>query len=237
MKCLSVFLTFLTLSFIASLLAGCQALPAETLTPPSPSTPLGKTLTPLAQFDPTSTTPQPTLTPTQTATQTTTSTPEAVLSTDTSPGVYQGWQRYTNQKYGFSLAFPPDWESDLGMKEHFLRLNPQSDPTVQLFVGFKRTVEDTRIQRTGVPAGDLFPEGTVIILGQEISRDILIYEGKAKAVLYNRAIEIKVDGLVFTLSVDGVNEPYETLEISDEVQMMADLIVESFKLTGDTNTP
>ena len=48
------------------------------------------------------------------------------------------------------------------------------------------------IQRTGVPEGNLVQAGTVPFWGDEISKSILIFEGRDKAVLYNNATKFRV---------------------------------------------
>ena len=37
-------------------------------------------------------------------------TPKSGLPTESAGGTYQSWYRYTNESYGFSFAFPPDWD-------------------------------------------------------------------------------------------------------------------------------
>lgn len=157
-------------------------------------------------------------------------TPKSGLPTETSGGRYQDWYRYANESYGFSFAFPPDW--DLIDGHNYVCVRLQYTPTVILIVGFKRNTEAISIQRTGVGAGDIIPRGTVSFLGREIRRDILIYQGKDKVVLYNNANEIGIDSLVFTLSIDDFRIDYDTASLSKEVQAAADKIVESFELTA-----
>lgn len=157
-------------------------------------------------------------------------TPKSGLPSETSGGRYQDWYRYANESYGFSFAFPPDW--DLIEGHNYVCVRLQSTPTVILIVGFKRNTEAISIQRTGVGAGDIITRGTVSFLGREIRRDILIYQGKDKAVLYNNANEIGIDSLVFTFSIDDFRIDYDTASLSKEVQTAADKIVESFELTS-----
>jgi hypothetical protein len=157
--------------------------------------------------------------------------PKVGLPTETSPG-RQGWFRYTNETYGFSFIFPPDWI----VSEHGINLIyvcPSSTITIgiQLTIGVKRIEEDVAIQRTGVGAGDIITTGKIKFLGQEISRDVLRYQGKDKTILYHYGTEINVDGLIFTLSLDDFYPDYDAVELSADIQSAADTIVESFKLT------
>ncbi len=145
-----------------------------------------------------------------------------------STGPYRGWSRYTHPTYGFSLAFPPDWQ--LGEGQNFICLKPPSTSTIFLVIGFKRNNETVTIQRTGVGAGDIATEGTVNFLNQNISRDVLTYQGKVKAILYNMATEIPVNSLVFTFSLDDFTPDYESISLPAEIQKIADQIVESFNI-------
>jgi hypothetical protein len=95
------------------------------------------------------------------------------------------WKHYVHPGYGFSVELPSDWR--LGRVEHFLCLKPQADPGVVLVMGFRALSEDETIMRTGVGAGDLITRGTAVILGQEVTRYVLVYQGQDKSVLYSLA--------------------------------------------------
>ncbi len=158
--------------------------------------------------------------------------PKAGLPTESSPGKTPGWFRYTNNEYGFSLLFPPDW--DLVEDRNYVCLRVQSEPTIILVVGFKRAAEAISISRSGVGAGELITDGKVGFLGQEISKEILRYQNKDKTILYklhDDATVIPVDALEFSLSLDDFRDNYDAAELSDIIQMTADTIVESFELT------
>jgi hypothetical protein len=65
----------------------------------------------------------------------------------------------------------------------------------------------------------------------------LVYEGKMKAMLYNNAQEIDVDGLIFTLSLDDYNLDYDAAEIKPEMQAIVDDVIGSFLLSSDDPEP
>jgi hypothetical protein len=155
--------------------------------------------------------------------------PKTDLDIISDPGLYQGWNRYMNESYEFSLVFPSDW--DLIEGQNYLCLKPQDTPTVTLIVGFKNDSEDISIMRTGVGAGDLVTEDTVTFFDQEIEKRILKYQERNKAILYNNATEIKVDSMLFTLSLDDFSlGDYELIDIPNDIETTADLIVGSFSL-------
>lgn len=147
-----------------------------------------------------------------------------------------GRKHFTHPDYGFSVEFPSDWQ--LGRVDHFLCLKPQADPGVVLVIGFRAPSESAIIYRTGVGAGDLVTRGTVVILGQEVTRDVLVYQGQDKSAIYNTAQEIRAPQLVVTASLDfydarSYQEPAAGL--SQALQATADQIVAS--LAAGRNLP
>ncbi|GAP09086.1 hypothetical protein BECAL_00225 [Bellilinea caldifistulae] len=145
------------------------------------------------------------------------------------------WFRYNHYLYPFSIAFPSDW--NLIECDNSIYLFPDSEPSIRLAVRFKYSNEKKHILRTGVPAGDAVHVGTVQFVGQTIRKTIIRYEGKDKVVLYgykeDLPYQIPVGNLIFTISLDDVGSRYyEDVELSPEIQQLADAIVESIRLTS-----
>ena len=89
------------------------------------------------------------------------------------------------------------------------------------------------ILRSGVPAGTLVERGTVNMLGQTVSRSVLVYEGKDKAVLYNGARHIEAGDLRFLTSLNEFGRiDYKDVELPAELQIEVDTIVASLELTA-----
>lgn len=178
-------------------------------------------------------TPKPTDTPLPTPAPTLEHTPTSIATPSSG---YKGWLEYTNTEHGFSFLYPPDWTLEEDQKvpstsyKHLIWLRPQKEPNVVLSVGFKRFSEDIGIQRTGVGPGDLVIRGTVTFLGQEITREVLVAEGKDMSILYNSAAEIQRGDLAFTLGLDYLGYPFDESTLQEDVQSIADMIVESFEL-------
>ena len=147
----------------------------------------------------------------------------------TAPPPYQDWQTYIDPAYGFLFHYPQGWKAEEA--PNFVRLRYAQRPTLVLTIGFRHATEEASIQRTGVGAGDIVTKGTVTFLGRELSRDVLVYQGREKAVLYNYALEIPVDELVFTLSLDDLDPEYMSVLIEPGIQTVVDRIIESFELT------
>jgi LysM repeat protein len=148
---------------------------------------------------------------------------------------YPGWDSYANAQYGFSFSIPYDWI--LVEASNYVCLFPQAAQDTILVVGFKKATENVPIQRSGVGAGDVVPRGTVRFLGQTLTRDVLVYDCKDKAVLYNNAMETQIDDLVFTLSIDDFRNDYDAAILPADIQQTADQIVESFELVNLAPAP
>jgi len=150
------------------------------------------------------------------------------------PDPHPGWLTYTHATYGFSFRYPPDWtvvsQPDV---PNLVRLRYREPAVLELTVGFRWSGEEAPIQRAGFGAGEIEAQGTVRFLGRELPRQVLIYEGRVKAILYSNAQEIDVDGLIFTLSLDDRNSDYDAAQIEPEMQAIVDEIVESFLLSSD----
>jgi formylglycine-generating enzyme required for sulfatase activity len=140
---------------------------------------------------------------------------------------YDGWHRYTNLDYGFSFHYPPDWT--LEDRLHQLILRHKVAETLRFTVEYHRVDEDLWLYRTGMPAGDFVPKGSVRFLGQEIARNVLVYEGKDKLVGYDLGAVARGD-LVFGCTLEDFRDDYEALDLPEDVQRQIDQIVTSFEL-------
>jgi hypothetical protein len=141
------------------------------------------------------------------------------------------WYEYRNEEYGFAFLFPPDWELIEG--PYYICLNYKPRREVKFIIGFKWFDDNTQsIVRSGVAAGQLVTTGTVNVLGQEVDRNVLVYEGKDKAILYANAYYIRADDhdLQLTMSIDDFRIDYDAAELTPELMATADAIAESFSL-------
>ena len=132
---------------------------------------------------------------------------------------------YTDPVYGFSFTYPSNWQVEV-RNEHFIRVKGPQE--VFLSIGVKCSGEEVQIQRTGVGAGEIASQGTVDFLDTTASRDVLVYEGKVKEVLYNYGLETTAHEHVFTLNLSSAASDYESIDITQSVQRTADEIVASF---------
>jgi len=155
--------------------------------------------------------------------------PEIERPTQIHPETGESWFRYANDEYGFAFLFPPEWELLEG--NNYLCLNYRANREIKLIVGYKWANDRyISIVRTGVAAGELVTTGQLDFLGREIDRNVLRYEGKDKAILYDNAYHIRANDLFFTLSIDDFRMDYDLAELPPEVMDTADAIVESFEL-------
>jgi putative hemolysin len=133
---------------------------------------------------------------------------------------------YTNDDYGFSIATPDAWT----IEEHpdYLII---SKPGYRFFLGFQGADEETKPFRTGMPEGDFVEGGSATLLGQAIPKNILVFEGKNKAVAYGG--RIKAGDLILVMYLDGVETPdvnYRDINILPEVIAEADQIIATITL-------
>jgi len=145
----------------------------------------------------------------------------------TSPSIQEEWLKYENSEYGFSFTYPTGWTPIELQNRVSLAYQALS---ISLRIGVRLATEDVELVRSGVPAGDLIREGTVAFLGQVLERNVLVYQEKDKAVLYNNGGEIEVDGLVFVISLESNRFDYKSIEIPEDIQGQVDQILESFEL-------
>jgi hypothetical protein len=137
------------------------------------------------------------------------------------------WIRYVHTVYGFSFSAPPGWTvSELGA--NFIQISSPTDPNIKLTIGIRWVDEDVRIQRTGVPEGDIIPAGEVYFFGENISKGILVYQGNDKLILYHNCTEIKVGERIFTLGFSDFSTGYDAIDLTGMDEETADEIVESF---------
>jgi hypothetical protein len=162
---------------------------------------------------------QPTSPPTTAAAS---PTPAVILPTN---ATYLDWPLYLHSVYRFLFAVPPGWSlSQVGT--NFIQLNAPFPSEARFTIGVRWADEDAQIQRTGVPEGDLVLSGMIPFWGDVISKSILVYEGKDKAVLYNNGTEMRVWDKVFTLSLGDFGLNYAAVDLTRFIDT-ADAIVGS----------
>jgi len=163
------------------------------------------------------------LAPTATRFPTVPPTPSVIVPVS---GTYRDWPRYIHTVYRFVFAVPPGWTvSQLGA--NFIQLSAPFTPDIKVTIGVRWADEDVRIQRTGVPEGDLVQAGMIPFWGDEISKSILVFGGKDKAVLYNNGTEFRVGGnRVFTLGLGDFGLDYAAVDLTNFIET-ADAMVGS----------
>jgi len=148
---------------------------------------------------------------------------------DTAPTpVHVPW--YVNDQYGFSLDPSRDYAVE-GWNNHVLF----KEAGYFLFVGYKWADEEVEPFRTGMPAGEFEDAGAVTVLGVEIPRQIMVYEGKVKNVTYSpfQVGDLQIFAWVDAQMPEGSD--YDQVEIPVELQDEADQIMATLSLTsGET---
>jgi len=116
------------------------------------------------------------------------------------------------------------------MSGHAVYFEPRSASLIRLVVGFKSATENQQITRTGIGSGDIVQRGSVAFLGQPISRDVLVLDGKDLEILYQCSGEIRRGDLVFMLSLDYRGNATDKTALTQVTESTADKIVASFEL-------
>jgi len=145
----------------------------------------------------------------------------------------KGWLTYTNDNYGFTFQYPPDWKiipATGTMSGHAVWLTPGSTDNVLLQVAFKQASDDAQIGRTGVGSGELVKQGKVLLEGKEIDRQVLVSDGKHMTVMYTCPDCMQRGDLVFTFDLDYRGNWSDASALPVDVETQADLIVASLKI-------
>jgi hypothetical protein len=136
---------------------------------------------------------------------------------------------YSNAEYGFSFEYPTSWSLAEVNDEEFVgpgsRSVQLSQGSVKLVVGFRRHGESAGLVGRGVPGGEFVERGTVRMLGQDVPRQVLVFEGKDKGVYYNRWSVIAAGGLEFSLCLLDFDPDYGQVELPQNLQDEADAIL------------
>jgi hypothetical protein len=145
---------------------------------------------------------------------------------------------YTNPEVGFTFQYPPSWSVTKVSDEAFAAPSSRSvhlsRGTVTLVIGYRHKDEAPPSIGTSVPAGDLETRGSIHMLGRDIPRQVLVFEGKDKVVFYGQpGVFINAGDLEFAARMDDfVQVDYRTIELSPVVQGEADLILSSLEVFG-----
>ena len=156
-----------------------------------------------------------------------------VSSTDsTEPD--SGWASYVNTDYGFSLQYPATWTAAEVNDEEFVEPGSRSvqlsQGTVVLVIGYRHLGENYRIGGGG-GGGEFQARGTVRILDHDVPRQVVVYEGKDKAVFYSQLPgPIAAGELEFAVGLHDFMADYSQIELPQSVQDEVDQIVESLEL-------
>ncbi|HVN54531.1 MAG TPA: protease inhibitor I42 family protein [Anaerolineaceae bacterium] len=145
----------------------------------------------------------------------------------------KGWTTYIDQDYGFSLQYPPEWklEEAQGILEgHAIWLIPNTTRLARLQVAFRRANEDIQLSRSGLGSGELVPAGKVLFLGEEIQRQVLVFEGKHMTVMYTCPGCMQRGDLVYDFDLDYLGNWNDPAALPEEVEVDADLIIASVQL-------
>lgn len=147
-----------------------------------------------------------------------------------------GIQGYTNTEYGFSLNYPSTWTAEEVNDVDFVgpgsRSVQLSQGTVTLVIGYRRSGEEVALSGSGAPGGEFEVRGTTRMLGQDVDRYVIVYEGKDKVVMYGEpgSGPLSLGGLEFSARLNEFTPDYDSVELSQTIQDEADMILSSLAI-------
>lgn len=144
-------------------------------------------------------------------------------------------QSFASEAYGFSLVHPSSWTpvTTLPNQVSFVR----AGTGIALRFMAKRVGNEINLVRSGVSAGEFVERDPVAFLGQPITSQTLVYQDRDKAVFYEQAGEIARDDLIFVITLESNRSDYEAIDIPPDIQVEADAIVSSVKLSPPSAQP
>ena len=165
----------------------------------------------------------------------------AVVQKPAAPPVPEDWASYINSDYGFAFRYPATWtleETPAQDRPHGTCAPSVSlrQEMLRLTVMYKNSAESD-IMPGSASSGDLVPRGSVTLLGQELRRKVLVFEGKDKAVKYLDTPKMPAGNLAFRISLDSIGADHEIVGIPEAIQAEVDRIIESFALIPTSASP
>jgi hypothetical protein len=167
--------------------------------------------------------------------------PEDSAAADDYPEEYKGWQTYTNFEAGYKLRHPATWKvrEVIGTSQMF------NDPVnyiiidspkqkYSLYWAMKNAGDIFRVsERTGIGVGENVSDGKITILGNEISINPYVNEGKADEILYPSFGTIKIDGGKREITADFSSGPGNDVDIRKVPERaIAEKILRSVRLVA-----
>jgi hypothetical protein len=147
-----------------------------------------------------------------------------------------------NDAYGFALNYPAGWTVEEVNDVDFVGPGSRSvqldQGTVTLVIGYRRAGEAVALSGSGAPGGAFEVRGTTQLLGQDVERYAIVYEGKDTVVMYGEpgSGPLALGGLEFSARLNDFNPDYDSVELSQVIQGEADMILSSLAIIEATGT-
>lgn len=164
---------------------------------------------------------------------------QPVVATPTpAPDVDKDLNTYVNEAYELAFVYPTTWELEEGPPE------PEASGTespagvrltkgsLRLAIEFKFDTETTVLGPRGRPAGEIEERGPVMVLGREVPKQVVVYEGKVKSVF----LRDRFDALELYVQLDGAvgdETEYEAIDIPESAASAMGAILGSLTRTGE----
>ncbi len=134
---------------------------------------------------------------------------------------------FSSDEYGFKLAAAPDFSLD--KHDNYLVYKNLTDG-YQLLMGFQWKDAEIIPVRSGMPEGEFQDANPAVLLGQELPKKLLVYDGKSKVAAYG-PVEAGNLRLVFYLDAPRAEgAAYGDVELTEEMQAKAETLIASFAM-------
>lgn len=147
------------------------------------------------------------------------------------PTAEPGWTMYENATYGFTFSYP---------SEHWLIIERPDDPHglalayhesgIALRMRFSGVNENANLQLYGGGSGELTPRGTIMFMGEEVSRSALVNRNITTRIFYNDTEPISRGDMLFSFALVSLDDQTAAASLPEDVQAEADRIIGSFSL-------
>jgi len=145
---------------------------------------------------------------------------------------------YANDEYQLAFIYPSSWELEEipagqqipgGTSANAIHLTTED---LRLEIQLKHVGEAAVLGASGRPAGEVEARELITVLGQEVSKQVLVHDNKVKSVFFQG----RFDDLELYVQLDGgvgAETAFEAIDIPDSAQSALDAIVSSFVRTGE----
>ncbi len=160
--------------------------------------------------------------------------PTVTTNPGTEPAPSPGTLTYTNERFGFQFDYPNTWALEEG--EHAIILTKGTN-RLGINYGWLGEQSGDNFGRTGVGAGDFISAEKIRFMDQVILVELLTFDGKVKALFFGGTSLVETGNLVFMIVLEDLETDYLQVDLSEEIMIEANTILETFKPIDKVDDP